>query len=398
METYIAFHRRQWARAFQLHEQVVRARPPDAQLKPPGLWEAAMWMSVGHPDRALSIVDAEIVAARRDGRVGTMLMWTNMRTRALYDAGRLDEARAQADEVLELEETPVVGGMTGLLVFYSLVRGALHAGRRDVIRAHRQRIDLMIADQSGQIRRNGLWLRALVAESDSDVQEALRFADEAVTMLDQPGPAMSGLPDLVDEVILTRMAIRGGARGTAVRAVAAAERRAADNPTFPMATAAARHARGLLDADADSLRVAVELLEAGTRPLLLASAQEDLARQVHSARPREAVALLDEALRAYTAAGAEHDAARTRRRLRDLGVRRRRATPPGKALAGLSALTAAEREVVRLVTEGGTNRQVAERLFLSPHTVNTHLRNAFIKLDVRSRVELTRLVADEHGA
>ncbi len=45
------------------------------------------------------------------------------------------------------------------------------------------------------------------------------------------------------------------------------------------------------------------------------------------------------------------------------------------------------------MSEGGTNRQVAERLFLSPHTVNTHLRNAFVKLGVRSRLELARRLA-----
>jgi DNA-binding CsgD family transcriptional regulator len=54
--------------------------------------------------------------------------------------------------------------------------------------------------------------------------------------------------------------------------------------------------------------------------------------------------------------------------------------------------------VVRLVAEGGTNRQVAQQLFLSPHTVNTHLRNSFSKLQVRSRVELTRLVASAEGS
>jgi DNA-binding CsgD family transcriptional regulator len=58
----------------------------------------------------------------------------------------------------------------------------------------------------------------------------------------------------------------------------------------------------------------------------------------------------------------------------------------------MAALTGAEREVVGLVAAGGTNRRVAEQLFVSPHTVNTHLRNAFLKLGVRSRVELTRLV------
>ena len=48
---------------------------------------------------------------------------------------------------------------------------------------------------------------------------------------------------------------------------------------------------------------------------------------------------------------------------------------------------------MRNVASGLTNRQVAERLFLSQHTVNNHLRHAFAKLDVTSRVELARLAA-----
>jgi DNA-binding CsgD family transcriptional regulator len=48
--------------------------------------------------------------------------------------------------------------------------------------------------------------------------------------------------------------------------------------------------------------------------------------------------------------------------------------------------------VARLVAQGLKNREVAERLFLSPHTVSMHLRHAFTKLDITSRVELTRFV------
>jgi DNA-binding CsgD family transcriptional regulator len=44
------------------------------------------------------------------------------------------------------------------------------------------------------------------------------------------------------------------------------------------------------------------------------------------------------------------------------------------------------------VARGLTNRQVAGNLSLSPHTVSSHLRRAFTKLDVTSRAELTRLV------
>ena len=46
-----------------------------------------------------------------------------------------------------------------------------------------------------------------------------------------------------------------------------------------------------------------------------------------------------------------------------------------------------------LVGAGATNRDVAARLVLSPHTVSTHLRHAFVKLDINSRVELARIVA-----
>jgi DNA-binding CsgD family transcriptional regulator len=51
--------------------------------------------------------------------------------------------------------------------------------------------------------------------------------------------------------------------------------------------------------------------------------------------------------------------------------------------------------VVRLVADGRTNRDAADRLFLSPHTVSSHLRHAFVKLDINSRVELTRIVVAE---
>jgi transcriptional regulator of acetoin/glycerol metabolism/DNA-binding CsgD family transcriptional regulator len=64
---------------------------------------------------------------------------------------------------------------------------------------------------------------------------------------------------------------------------------------------------------------------------------------------------------------------------------------------GWESLTPTERSVAAVVAEGTTNREAAARLFLSPHTVDYHLRQIFRKLGIGSRVELTRLVV-EHAA
>ncbi len=53
-------------------------------------------------------------------------------------------------------------------------------------------------------------------------------------------------------------------------------------------------------------------------------------------------------------------------------------------------LSRREREVVRLVAVGHTNREIAQELYLSPRTVDMHVRNLFRKLDCRSRVEAVR--------
>ncbi|MFF0268314.1 AAA family ATPase [Kribbella sp. NPDC004536] len=61
------------------------------------------------------------------------------------------------------------------------------------------------------------------------------------------------------------------------------------------------------------------------------------------------------------------------------------------------ALTGTERTVAELVAHGLTNREVAERVFLSPHTVSFHLRKVYRKLGIRSRVELTRALVHCEG-
>ncbi|MFE3492612.1 LuxR C-terminal-related transcriptional regulator [Streptomyces sp. NPDC059169] len=66
-------------------------------------------------------------------------------------------------------------------------------------------------------------------------------------------------------------------------------------------------------------------------------------------------------------------------------------TPPARP-ASLGSLTLRETEIARLVGQGMTNEQVAQRLGLSPHTVNFHLRNIFRKLSISTRVKLGSII------
>ena len=62
---------------------------------------------------------------------------------------------------------------------------------------------------------------------------------------------------------------------------------------------------------------------------------------------------------------------------------------------GWDSLTDTERRVTDLVVQGLSNRQVANRVFLSTHTVAFHLRHIFWKLGITSRVQLARIAAEQ---
>ena len=65
----------------------------------------------------------------------------------------------------------------------------------------------------------------------------------------------------------------------------------------------------------------------------------------------------------------------------------------GRPASGWESLTPTELDVVRLVSDGLPNKDVAARLFISPRTVQTHLTHVYTKLAVSSRVQLAQEAA-----
>jgi DNA-binding NarL/FixJ family response regulator len=108
----------------------------------------------------------------------------------------------------------------------------------------------------------------------------------------------------------------------------------------------------------------------------------------------EAREQLRDAYEAFSSMGAAGFADRAQRELQATGekVRKRRADARDE-------LTPQQLQVARLARDGHTNSEIAAELFLSPRTVEWHLRQVFTKLGIRSRIQLRgALPAREHDA
>jgi DNA-binding CsgD family transcriptional regulator len=246
------------------------------------------------------------------------------------------------------------------------------------------------------VRRHAAWLLCLQATADGEP----RAAHQWLCAMGEPERAhvLRRLwMDMADEPQMVRIAMAVGDRELAESAVADAKRRAELCLGVPSLAAIAAHAGGLLNGDIDELSEAVSLFKRSPRSLAHATAWEDLGlAQQRQGTAESGTDALSEALVLFARAGATRDAARLRSRLRALGVRRRVATAE-KPSTGWAAMTKSELGVAQLAADGLTNREIADRLYVSPHTVNTHLRQVFAKLEVNSRVDLTRLATERNS-
>ena len=200
-----------------------------------------------------------------------------------------------------------------------------------------------------------------------------------------------------DAVELVRLLLAAGQRPDAASVTARLENAADANPGFPGLRPAALHAHAFLNKDPERALAAVQAYRGDPRSLVRAAAFEDAGGLLAERAKDEAVGYLDEAPRVQSAAGAERDAAHVRRLLRDCGAQRASGRPD-PAAAHWPELTASELAVVRLVIQGATDRAVAQRLYISAHTVNSHLRHVFAKLGIRSRVELAHRAGQRQAA
>ncbi|MFI6801250.1 helix-turn-helix transcriptional regulator [Streptosporangium canum] len=315
-----------------------------------------------------------------------------LRARLDFTAGRLGSAIEHAEAGLNAADTL---GVPALATSALSVLGTASLRAGDLPRAIRYLKDDLARGPRGAppyVRLRSELAAGRINEARGGAGIGMSSLSRIYDALPRHTGALTSEPTAAAWLVRVAMAVRDERRADAV--VDAAEGIAWRNPCLLNPSVAAAHARGVRDRDPEAL---VRAMTEHTDPWARASAAEDLGVLLSADFDARDLAVdsLNSALVCYGSVEAIRDAARVRGRLRGLGERRRHWVRTDHPVSGWASLTGTERAVCDLVAQGLTNRQAAEQMFISEHTVAFHLRQVFRKLGIHSRVELARLAAQQ---
>lgn len=398
-ESVLAFTEGRFADATRSVTSAIRrvagAPASASEWLPEGLWAAFLANSLGDTGRAGRIAEANAIETGNNHMARAMAMWMMVRTRVLFDQGALEDAKTLGESALDLAVDLELGSFAAATAGAVLFRIGLVQADRAAVTRHRHHVDALVANPASHLA--GRWLLALEADSLGAVEAAGELTDDAWRTLGTPVASMSSPADFADDVHLLRMSLRAGAHERLADIERASCRRSERNPDNDLCAGIALQVRGLVHRSVPSLRDAVVRLRAVDRRLVLAAALEDLGCLLRSgseaAAGAEAVDAWHEAAELFHRSSATRDAERVRRRLRDTGVLFR--TTVGEQLP--SGLTSRELQVVERVAAGLTTQQIASDLFISSHTVISHVRHVYAKWGVSSRRALAERFTRDPG-
>ncbi|MFE7721822.1 AAA family ATPase [Nocardia rhizosphaerihabitans] len=336
---------------------------------------------VGQDDQVGELADELISETREQGRIALLAPLLFFRSEAALFGGRPGESRVAAEEGLRIAEDigqpQWISQITAFLAYLAALRGDEHSCRVHAWHA--------VAEEFGGAQSAGApWAHAALAlfELGRGRLELARTELEHMTV-EPARHHVSGLRTLVDQI---EVATRLGATEQATEALARLTAWSAQARQDWIAALAARGSALLADGPVAEPHFLAAL--AGNRPFDEARTRllygEWLRREK---RKVDARGQLEQALDLFERLDATPWAERARTELAALGVGVGAKTSAGP----LSVLTPQETQIVRLAAQGLSNREIAERLFLSHRTVGHHLYKAYPKLGVLSRGELSRL-------
>jgi DNA-binding CsgD family transcriptional regulator len=352
------------------------------------------WAGVWAPRAGESALEAPTLRraanlARATGAVDTLTFVLEAVAIQGFVAGQYS-VLAEATEGLELARE---AGLANAATHHRASLAWIHAvkGHEDECRAHALEV-IEDARTSGHALANSVahWGLALLDLSLGRPEDAARRLHElrrAAPGAAHPYFVRMSTPDLVEA------SVRAGNPEDAREALPALEPfREPGAPTWAMALVA--RCRALLAAGEEAeaeYREALRLHDESTRPFDRARTQ--LLYGEHLRRNRRRVDSRDHlrsAVETFEALGAELWTERARAELRASGESARKRDP-----STVDELTPQELQIARFVAEGMSNKEVAAQLFLSPRTIDYHLRHVFSKLGITSRTQLARLPLGE---
>ncbi|NNJ61387.1 MAG: hypothetical protein HKP61_10645 [Dactylosporangium sp.] len=342
---------------------------------------------------AIDLLDRGIDAARRRGDVTVFGYLSMLRSHTAGYAGRLREAEADAWTAYEISRGRAQGRdprlAAAVLVDVLVDRGGLGTAQ-EVLAGQDGKgddaLDMLIAHFVHVARAR---LR-LAQGRPRDALADLRTCGERLITAGYLNPAFAHWRA---EAALAHL--DSGDPATA-HEMAAEELRLARRFQAPRAVGVALRVIGRVVGGAegqDHLREAVAVLDGSAAELERARALVDYGAAVR--RSGQRIAARDALRRGLDLAarcGAQPLMDRATSELATAGARPRRA-----ALSGAGALTAAEYRVAQLAAGGGTNRELAQALFITKRTVEVHLTNTYRKLGITSRRELRRALDQTPG-
>jgi DNA-binding NarL/FixJ family response regulator len=336
----------------------------------------------GEPGRRLQYTGKAVEIARRQGLFSLLPLTLEHHAKALLQAGQLDRAylAAQEGHSVAIELGHGAGWHLATMAYVEAVRGQEHEAREHAGGA------LAIAQRTGHTyleagARAALGLLEIAlgrpAEAATLLLEITAAERTDLTFVATVGPAS----DAVEAIVRAGLPTEDG------EAPLALLRDWARHAPSPSNLSLVARAEALLERRAPDAGFAEAVrLSRGLTPLERARTEllygEWLRRQ---RRPSEARGHLREAAELFRSLGARPWAQRAENELRATGETARKRDP-----STLDQLTPQERQIAGLVASGLTNREIASQLFLSPRTVEYHLRKVFAKLGLASRTELIR--------
>jgi DNA-binding CsgD family transcriptional regulator len=356
-----------------------------------GVWAALAGTLVGEERQAAGFFRHSASLARAQGAIGILIY--ALATHALNEFAeqRFDEAELLGVEAAQFARE--LGAENPLSLLRALLAGVAAIRGEDEVAVREAEAALEHATSHGHRPATifAVWALAILDLGRARWAEALSrlsslssspqsFADTLV---------METAPDWIEA------AVRAGRRAEAEEVLEAFASWASDSGTS-WAGPRLASCRALLAQGADASTTYEEALRLGddARPLDLARIHFLYGEHLRRERRRaDARTHLRFALEAFERLRAAPWAERAAAELRATGETARRRDPSTR-----DQLTPKELQIARLVSEGKSNKEVAGQLFLSPRTIDYHLRNVFMKLGLTSRAQLTHVPLGDAAA